>query len=97
MTFEHAARAQYLRSSYYTVWLHGPNGEKELLAHTQRKSGSGLLAVLYRPSVQERVKQLPGAESARLQKFKDRLELSNGWTIRIGGTIRQEAESKGVS
>jgi hypothetical protein len=91
MDFQDAARRQHLRTSYYTVWLVGPGGERENLGHTARKTGTGLLTFLYRPAVQERIKALPGAADARLQKFKDRLEFSNGWKLEFGGTIRQEA------
>lgn len=91
MQFENAARAQYRRHSYYTVYLVAPDGAREEIAHSQRKSGSGLLTVLYRPAVQERIRQLPGMADARLRKFSDRLEFSNGWRLEFGGTIRQEA------
>jgi hypothetical protein len=91
MKFSTAARAQYLRSSYYTVFLVDPDGNKELLGHTQRRNGTGLMAVLSRESVQEKVKAFPWAATARFKKFKDRLEIDNGWKVVFGGTIRQEA------
>ena len=91
MTFEDAARRQYRYSTLYAVFLIGPNGEREQVGATSRKSGDGLVAVLRRESVQERIKQIPGVESATFRKFKDRLEVSNGWKLQFGGTIRQEA------
>lgn len=91
MTFEQAAKRQYLRSSLYTVWLVGPNGERESLGSTSRKSGSSLIAILGEKSVQERVSRLPEAATATFTKKADRLIISNGWRIEFGGTIRQEA------
>jgi hypothetical protein len=92
MTFAEAARRQYRYHTFYTVFLVGPAGEREPVGTTQRKSGSGLLAVLRRDSVQERVRQFPGVESITLKKSADRLAFSNGWALVFGGTIRQEAE-----
>lgn len=92
MTFNQAARKQYLHSTFYTVWLVGPNGERESLGSTQRKSGSKLMQILCETAVQERVSKLPGAETATFTKKADRLVFSNGWRIEFGGTIRQEAE-----
>ena len=92
MTFEQAASRQHLYSSFYVVFLVAPDGIRERLGHTARKSGTGLLRFLYLPKVQERIKQLPDIENARLHKFSDRLEFSNGYKTVFGGTIRQEAE-----
>lgn len=92
MTFHEAALRQYRRRTLYVVLLIGPNGEREELGRTIRKSGHGLLDVLSRDYVQERVKLLPNAETACFKKFADRLELDNGWRIEFGGTIRQEAQ-----
>ena len=92
MNFQTAARIQYRRHSKYVVTLKGPNGEQEAIGYTARKSGSGLLAILYTPRCQERVKQLPGADSARLTKTATALVFSNGWRMEFGGTILQEAE-----
>jgi hypothetical protein len=92
-TFAQAARAQYLHSSFYTVWLVGPAGEREYLGSTQRKSGTGLRKFLRDKDVQERVSRLPDAASATYTKRADRLEFSNGWRIEFGGTIRQEASA----
>lgn len=92
MKFADAARAQYQRHSIYTVYLVGPDGEREEVGTTQRKSGIGLMTVLWRDSVQERVRRLPGAESATLKKMAERLVFSNGWSLEFGGTILQEAE-----
>lgn len=92
MRFEDAARAQYQRHSIYTVYLVGPDGEREQVGTTSRKSGTGLLTVLGRDSVQARVRLLPGAETATLKKTAERLVFSNGWSLEFGGTIRQESE-----
>lgn len=40
---------------------------------------------------QERVKAIPGIESATFRKRRDRLEVSNGWALVFGGTMREEA------
>lgn len=92
MTFDEAARAQYRRHPIYTVWLVGPAGEREQIGATQRKSGDGLLKVIARESVQERMRRFPDAESLRCAKRKGGLELTNGWRVEFGGTIRQEAD-----
>jgi len=91
MTFEQAARKQYLRKSFYTVWLIGPHGERESLGSASRKSGSSLVAILGEKAVQERVSRLPNASTATFKKRANCLEISNGWRIEFGGTIRQEA------
>lgn len=91
MTFSDACRRQHLHHTIYTVYLVGPDGEREQIATTQRKSGTGLLAVLRRESVQARVAQLPGAATATCQKKAGGLLFSNGWRLEFGGTIRQEA------
>jgi hypothetical protein len=92
MKFQDAARMPYLHTSFYTVWLVGPNGERESLGSTQRKTGSMLIKILCEKTTQERVSRLPGAASATFKKHADHLEFSNGWKIAFGGTIRQEAE-----
>ena len=92
MTFENAAKLQYRYATYYAIILVGPNGERETLGKTQRKSGSGLLLVLERESVQARMREFPGAYSITLKKTASALILSNGWRIEFGGTIRQEAD-----
>ena len=91
MTFADAQQRQYLYRTVYTVWLVGPAGEREQVGTTQRKSGTGLMSVLRRESVQTRIAALPGAASATFTKRADRLEFSNGWRLEFGGTIRQEA------
>lgn len=91
MTFAEAASRQHLYHSYYTVWLVSPTGEREYLNFTARKTGTGLMKILRLNSVQDRIKQFPDAETLTLKKRADRLELSNGWQIKFGGTIRQEA------
>lgn len=91
MDFQTAARIQYRHNSIYTVYLVAPDGTREYLGTTQRKSGIGLMAILRRDSVQERMKSLPGADTARFTKHADRLALSNGYRIEFGGTIRQES------
>ena len=91
MTFEQAAERQHRYGSYYTVWLLGPDGEREYLGFTARKSGAGLLKFMSGTNTQNRMKQFPNAEALTCTKHKDRLELSNGWKIQFGGTIRQEA------
>lgn len=90
-TFAQAARKQYLHSSFYTVWLVGPDGERERLGSTQRKTGASLVKILCEKAVQDRVARAPDAASATFTKKPDRLLLSNGWSIQFGGTIRQEA------
>jgi hypothetical protein len=92
MTFSQAARQQYLRHTIYTVVLVGPNGEREQVATTQRKSGTGLVSILRRESVQARIAQLPGAATATFTKKATSLFFSNGWRLEFGGTIRQEAD-----
>src|SRR4051812_4255019 len=92
MTFQQASERQYLRQTRYAVFLCGPAGEREPMGHTARKSGTGLMDVLWRPTVQERMRQFPGASDLRLFKHADRLEFGNGWSLRFGGTMRQEAE-----
>jgi hypothetical protein len=92
MTFEQAAKTQYLRSSFYTVWLIGPNGERESLGSTNRKSGRSLIdlsGTLYAQKVIRRL--IPNAEDVHFKKTANALVLSNGWRIEFGGTIRQEA------
>jgi len=91
MTFPEAARRQHLYSSIYTVWLVAPDGTREQIGTTQRKTGSGLRAVLARPSVQERIAKIPGIEDVRLKKTASALIFTNGYRIEFGGTIRQEA------
>jgi hypothetical protein len=91
MSFTEAARAQYLHSSFYTVFLIGPNGEREMVGTTQRKSGSGLLKVLGSKAVQARVALTPDAETATIKKTSGKIVFSNGWSLEFGGTIRQEA------
>ena len=78
-------------ATFYTVWLVGPNGERESLGSSGRKSGSGLRAILWTPAVQARVKQFNGVEELRMESKADRLLFSNGWRIEFGGTIRQES------
>lgn len=92
MTHEQASRMQYRYHSYYTVWLTGPNGEREEVARTQRKSGSGLMQVARGERFQERVKQFQDAAEITFKKRADRLEFSNGWRLEFGGTILQEAK-----
>lgn len=94
MTFEDAARVQYRRQTVYTVCLSGPDGEREQVGTTSRKSGTGLLTVLKRDSVQAHVRRLPGAETATLKKTADRLLFSNEWRLEFGGTILQEASTE---
>ena len=92
MTFAQAARQQYRYRTIYTVWLAGPQGEREQVGTTSRKNGQGLLRVLRRSDVQARVAALPNAGGATFTKKADRLVFSNGWSLEFGGTIRQEAE-----
>jgi nitrogen fixation protein len=93
MSFADAAQRQHLYGSYYTVWLVAPDGTREYLAYTSRKTGDGLLAVLRYDRIQERVKLFPDAASITLKKKGGALVLSNGWRIAFGGTIRQEASA----
>ena len=92
MTFTEAQRRQYLRSTIYVVYLVGPDGEREQVGTTSRKSGAGLMEVLQRGNVQVRVAALPGAATATFRKHADRLEFSNGWALVFGDTIRQESQ-----
>ena len=91
MTFKQAANTQYRYKTFYTVWLVGPNGERESLGSMQRRTGAGLMAILCEKGTQERVSRLHGAEGATFKKTKDSLIISNGWKIEFGDTIRQEA------
>lgn len=91
MTFERAARLQRNLHTIYTVYLVGPDGQGEQVGDTQRKSGAGLVEILQRESVQERLRSLPGAATATFKKEAGRLVLSNGWRLEFGGTIRQAA------
>jgi hypothetical protein len=91
MSFADAAERQHLYGSYYTVWLVAPDGTREYLGFTPRKSGDGLLSFLRADRIQERVKRFEGAESLTLKKTAGALVLSNGWKFAFGGTIRQEA------
>jgi hypothetical protein len=68
MTFEQAAERQHRYGSYYTVWLLGPDGEREYLGFTARKSGAGLLKFMSSLKIQERMKQFPDADNLRCTK-----------------------------
>lgn len=91
MSFADAVARQHLYGSYYTVWLVAPDGAREYLGYTPRKSGDGLLSLLRSDRVQTRVAQFEGAAEITLKKTAHALVLSNGWRIAFGGTIRQEA------
>ena len=92
MTFAQAAKTQYLRDSYYTVWLVGAKGERVRLGSTQRKSGSGLLSFCSMASVQETLGKYLTPSVTIKKKTSTAILLSDGWRIVFGGTIRQEAE-----
>ena len=92
MTFREATRKQYLRNSYYTVHLVGPNGQRETIGQTARKTGTGLMLILTTEANLNRLRSLAGDLSkVSFKKRSDRVELSNGWRVEFGGTIRQEA------
>jgi hypothetical protein len=92
MTFEEAAARQYNRHTFYAVFLVDPVGNRTRVARTQRKSGTGLIRLLSCDAIRNRLLEIPGIQEVTYKKFADRLELSNGWKIEFGGTIRQEAE-----
>lgn len=89
--FQQAAADQYRRTSFYVVFLVSPNGERERVARTQRKSGSGLLQVMRGEKVQTLAATWPNMDAVTFKKFADRVEFSNGWRLEFGGTIREEA------
>lgn len=92
MDFQTAARVQYLRTSIYTVWLVSPAGERTQIGTSQRKAGTALLSVLTRPENLDAFRAKAGDISAvTFKKKAGRVELSNGWRVEFGGTIRQEA------
>lgn len=92
MTREQASKRQYLRSSFYEVYLVGPNGEREKIARCQGKSGRWLLRVLEGEKVQARMRQFPNCEELAItKKTATALVLSNGWRMEFGGTMLQEA------
>lgn len=91
MTFQEAARMQYRYHSYYTVWLVAPDGTRTEFGLTQRKSGSGLMAILRSDAGQKRIAGIPGVAAVTFKKTATALILSNGYKIAFGGTIRQEA------
>lgn len=90
-TFEQAAARQYRYSTRYVVWLVAPDGTKTELGDTSRKSGRGLLNMLQLESVRANLLAIPGMETARCFKHADRLDLTNGYVIRFGDTIRRES------
>ena len=91
MTFTAAAKAQYRHATYYTFWLVSPQGEREQIGITQRKSGDGLIAVLRRVGWEALVTRIPDLEETTMKKRADRILWSNGWSAEFGGTIREEA------
>lgn len=91
MTFEQAARVQYRRSSFYAVFLVSPDGTRQALGSTQRKTGAGLMNLLRGERAQAIVMAIPGVESVTFKKTASALILSNGYRIEFGGTIRQES------
>lgn len=92
MTFQDAANRQYLHSSIYTVFLIDPDGTREQIGTTHRKSGTGLMNVLRREPVQEKLSAMPiMLGDVRLKKTASALIFTNGYRIEFGGTIRQES------
>lgn len=91
MSFEDAAATQYRYRTIYTVVLCGPNGERELAGTTSRKSGTGLRAVMRRESVLNRLKETGDIETMTWKQVAGRIEMSNGWSLGFGGTLREEA------
>lgn len=93
MTFNDAAKKQYLRSSFYTVWLVHPGGKVRVnLGSTQRKTGAGLLKIIGTPYAQQTIGEHIPNTVTLTKKTASAILLSNGWRIEFGGTIRQEAE-----
>lgn len=80
-------RIQHQRRSFYVVFLVDPTGNKTRVARTRRKSGIGLLNVLYGETVQALLKPMPGIETVTMCRGPDRIALSNGWELVFGGTI----------
>lgn len=93
MTPAQAARQQYLRKTSYTVVLAGPEGQRHELGTTDQHSGRGLLTISASVYAQKVIAQSMGdASEVTFVKRADRLQLSNGWAVIFGGTIRQEAK-----
>lgn len=93
MNFSTASAIQHNRHTYYTVHLVDPQGNRQRVGRSQRKSGTGLMTILRGVTVQDIVDKWPGAATMTFKKHKDRLEFSNGWNLVFGDTIRQEASS----
>lgn len=91
MTIQEAHRRQYLRHTFYTVFLIGPDGSRSHVANTQRKSGMGLIKIMQSDNVQARVRMWPDAETITFKKYADRLEFSNGGRLEFGGTLLENA------
>jgi hypothetical protein len=92
MTFEEAARKQYLYSSFYTVWGVDRQGERIYLTCTQRKSGRRLIGLLsIAGPVREWVLGVPGIMDTDFKKTATSVSFSNGYRVEFGDTIRQEA------
>jgi hypothetical protein len=95
MTFAEAAKRQHLYGSYYTIWLVSPEGKREYIGFTGRKSGAGLFKFLQRDTMQSLMKRrFLDVASLSFKKTATALILSNGWKIEFGGTIRQEASEQ---
>lgn len=94
MNFDKAAKLQNRYSTFWTIFLIGPNGEKEYVGFSSRKSGRSLLGFISRESFQERVGKFEAAGSIRIvKKTSESLVFSNGWKLAFGGTIRQESSA----
>jgi hypothetical protein len=93
MKFHDAAARQYRRTSYYTVYLVKPDGTRVELGYTPRKTGQGLLALVYSAAGQATIKiHVPDMNTVEItRRGPGGLDLSNGCRIEFGGTIRQEA------
>jgi hypothetical protein len=92
--FQEAAEMQYLRSSYYTVWVVSPEGTRTYLGCTARKSGTGLINVVTGSGHKKFCEVFSGLDSNLTtleKKTKDTLILRAGWKVTFGGTIREES------
>ena len=93
MDFADAANRQYLYSSYYTVWIVSPAGERTYLGYTPRKTGTGLMLVLQREEVYGAIFGIMGTSEVTYKKSAAAVTFNNGWRVTFGGTIRDEASA----
>jgi len=91
MNFEKAASIQYLRKTQYTVEIVSPEGVVTRLGSTSRKSKDGILHLI-RNNLHVQAKFLEVCGDGNYKKTKEGIKLDNGFLIRFGNTIRQDAE-----